>query len=74
MGHFDNLLNALRESILPLSSPQSTFEISNDGCEDGFIKIIAYESPGGSSTGVLNCDEVTALIEFANEIAPQLEG
>ena len=66
MGHFDELLNKVRENIPALSSPQSTFEISNDGCEDGFIKIIAYESSGGSSTGELNCEEVAILIEVAN--------
>ena len=74
MGHFDTLLDKIRENIPALNSPQSTFDVTDEGCEDGFIKIIAYESFGGQSTGVLNCEETTMLIDFANEFAGASQG
>ena len=74
MGHFDGILDKVRENIPALSSPQSTFDVTDEGCEEGFIKIIAYDSFGGPSTGVLNCQEVELLIEVANAYADLIGG
>lgn len=69
MAHMDvvtEIIDKLRDAVPALDYPNSTFEINTSDCEEGFIKLIAYDQLGGNVTGTLNCDEVNIAIEIAS--------
>ena len=60
------IIDKIRADFPQLASPESTFRIITDGCEEGSIKIMGMTSEQGTDTGFLTCEQVAVLIELAN--------
>lgn len=63
------LIDKLRQLIPNLNYPESTFEIQTEDCPEGSIRIMALQTLEGPQTGYLTCEEVSIVIDIANEVA-----